>query len=211
MKQIDFYSTYLHDYDSYEQSHGKRLDFLVEDLKLNELDGFIGEFGCGLGFIFNRLKPELQKKYVGYDYTDLKNFSFEYHKVDLNNFVIEEKDKKKFDYIFCFETVEHLENIYNCLIQIKNSLKKDGLLFLSIPNIDCTHNTIYPGLLYPVQNFIQFLGQMSFEIKDYRIHNKCFKQEVFTLINKDWDFSKMLFYKNEEKFRNIPPHISVNL
>ena len=88
---IDFYSTFKHDYDSYELSHKGRLDFLVEDLKLNELKGKIADFGCGLGFIYNRLNKELQKNYIGYDYTDLKNPPFQYYKVDLNNF---EADKK---------------------------------------------------------------------------------------------------------------------
>ena len=37
MKYEDFYKTYGHSYDEYERSHKPRLDFLVEDLELNEL------------------------------------------------------------------------------------------------------------------------------------------------------------------------------
>ena len=52
---------------------------------------------------------------------------------------------------------------------------------------------------------------MAFEIVDHKIHDKCFYQELFTLRNKNWDRSQMLWHKNEYKFRNIPPHISINL
>jgi hypothetical protein len=52
---------------------------------------------------------------------------------------------------------------------------------------------------------------MAFQIVEYKIHDKSFFQNVFILKNKDWNESKMLWPKNEQKFQNIPPHISVNL
>jgi 2-polyprenyl-3-methyl-5-hydroxy-6-metoxy-1,4-benzoquinol methylase len=213
MKNIDFYSTLGHSYQEYENSHKDRLDFLIKDLKLNKLNGSIGDFGCGLGFIYYRLNKKLKKQYVGYDFTTLDKKPFNYQRVDLNNFDFTNEKLLYgiYDYAFCFETLEHLTNPYNCLFQIKYLLKKNGILFLSIPNKDCTHNTIYPSLLYPVDNFIVFLNQMAFQAIKHVKHDKCFSQEVFTLINKDWNESKMLFYKSEKKFRNIPPHLSVNL
>jgi hypothetical protein len=52
---------------------------------------------------------------------------------------------------------------------------------------------------------------MAFEIVEIRIHDKSFYQNVFILKNMDWNSSKMAWHKNEEKFRNIPPHIAINL
>ena len=101
--------------------------------------------------------------------------------------------------------------LHNVEKEIKNILKQDSILYLSIPNIKTEHNTIYPGLLYPVNNFEYFLKQMAFEIVDHKIHDKCFYQEVYVLKNKDWSHGSMLWHKNEDKFRNIPPHISINL
>lgn len=206
----DFYKTYGHSYEEYENSHKPRLDFLIEDLKLNDLkDKKIADVGCGLGFIYNRLHLDVQKNYYGFDGADFYNTPFNYQKVDLDNF---KTDKYNFfDAVFCFETLEHLTNPYNCLLEIKNILKKENLLYLSIPHPRTEHNTIYPGLIYPVENFIKFLEQMAFEMVEYKIHDKSFYQNVFIVKNKDWDQSKMLWHKNEEKFRNIPPHISVNL
>lgn len=210
MKYQDFYNTHGHSYNEYERSHRGRIDFLVEDLKLNSLiNQKIADVGCGLGFIFNKLNPEIQQNYYGYDGTELESAPFHYHQVDLDNFSTNKKEF--FDAVFCFETLEHLTNPYSCLLEIKNSLKKEKLLYLSIPHQNTTHNTIYPGLLYPVQNFVVFLKQMAFEVVDARFHDKCFSQNVFILKNKDWNSSQMLWTKDEEKFRNIPPHISINL
>jgi hypothetical protein len=90
-------------------------------------------------------------------------------------------------------------------------LKEDHLLYLSVPHSTMTHNTIYPGLIYPIDNFIQFLKQMAFEIVEHKMHDKAWEQHVFVLKNKNWNYSEMLWYKSEEKFRNIPPHITVNI
>ncbi len=210
MKYQDFYDTYGHSYEEYDETHKRRFDFLIEDLKLNELkDKQIADMGCGLGFIFNRLTPEIQKNYFGYDGTKIDNAPFNYEQVDLDNFSTSKEGY--FDAAFCFETLEHLTNPYSCLMEVKKCLKKDGILYLSIPHQATEHNTIYPGLLYPVQNFITFLKQMAFEIVDIKFHNKAFNQNVFILKNKGWEHCQMLWYKQEPKFHNIPPHIHINL
>lgn len=206
----DFYKTYGHSYDEYEMSHKERLDFLIEDLKLNNFkDKKIADVGCGLGFIYNRLSPDIQKNYYGFDGVDFYNTPFNYQKVDLDNFTTNKYSF--FDIVLCFETLEHLTNPYNCLLEIKNILKKENLLYLSIPHPKTEHNTIYPGLIYPVENFLKFLEQMAFELIEYKVHDKSFYQNVFVLKNKDWNYSRMLWSKQENKFNNIAPHISVNL
>lgn len=211
MKYDSFYKTYGHSYGEYEKSHKQRFDFLIDDLKLNSLkDKKIADIGCGLGFIYNRLSSDIQLNYTGYDGANFPDPPFNYKQVDLDNFSIPDKHGF-FDIAFCFETIEHLTNPYNCFLEIKNILKKDGILFLSIPNVRTEHNTIYPGLLYPIGNFICFLNQMAFEIVSHRVHDKCFYQDVFILKNKDWNDCNMLWRKSEEKFRNIPPHIAINL
>lgn len=206
-----FYNTYGHSYEEYEKSHKQRLDFLVSDLHLNELNNKkIADVGCGLGFIWHRLSASIQQNYIGYDGSSINNMPFEYYQIDLDNFITDKNEF--FDIVLCFETIEHLTNPYSCLLEIKKILKiNQGIIYLSIPEEHTTHNTIYPGLFYPKNNFETFLQQMAFEIIDYRLHTKCFSQHVYTLINKDWSHSKMLWYKHETKFRNIPPHISINL
>lgn len=203
----------------YESSHRLRLDFLVSDLKLNEIENSrVGDFGCGYAPIFRRLPKDKGNTFLGFDGAVVgidPNDVCRYYVTDLNKeFADETLSKecgKQLDVALCFETMEHLTNPYNALVEIKKMLKLDGLLYLSIPHQDITHNTIYPGLLYPVENFKQFLEQMAFEILDHRIHDKAFKQQVFILRNKDWHHSKMKWHKNEDKFRGITPEVAINL
>ena len=118
---------------------------------------------------------------------------------------------KKFDYILSFETFEHLTNPYHCLLEIKQLMHENSIFYLSIPHVSVCHNTIYPTLLYPVENFIIFLKQCAMDIIDLREHDKAFKQNVFTLKSLDWNYSNMIWFNPEKKFRNIPPHVAVNL
>lgn len=200
----------------YERSHGPRFDFLVKDLGLDKItNSRVGDFGCGYGPIFLRMGFDKGNQYFGWDGADIvvPEEEFWYYRQDLSasESDAEELLTKPLDYAFCFETIEHLTNPYNCLVKIKSLLKLDGILYLSVPHESITHNTIYPGLLYPVQNFKEFLGQMAFEIERHVTHDKAFKQHVFTLKNKDWNHSKMKWFKGEEKFRNISPQEAVNL
>ena len=110
-----------------------------------------------------------------------------------------------------FETWEHIPNLYQCIIEIKKLIKKGGIIYASIPHENMTHNTFYPGLFYPVENFATFLAQMALEIKDHAVHRKAHTQHVFTLVNHGWDKCRMRFPKAEEKFRNIPPLTAINL
>lgn len=203
--------------ENYEQSHSKRFDFLVEDLKFDQIsNSSIGDFGCGYAPIFQRMSKDKNNKFYGFDGAYIENIAnthCKYSVTDLNLPFAEKflESNERLDYGFSFETFEHLPNPYNCMIEIKKILKPDGILYLSIPHQSITHNTLYPGFLYPVENFAVFLGQMAFEIIDYRIHNKAFAQNVFTLKNKDWNHSKMVFYKQESKFRNIEPLAAINL
>lgn len=198
----------------YEQSHEKRFVHFIQDLSLNSISNSkIADVGCGYGPIFQRLSKDKNNTFIGFDGAEL-NTDFEYRKVDLSyDFFGDEylKNNEKVDYALCLETLEHLINPYHCLIETKKILKLDGILYLSIPDVSVSHNTIYPTLIYPVDNFIIFLKQLAFEILDVRVHRESFCQQVFTLKNKDWNESKMLWPKNEQKFQNVPPHISVNL
>lgn len=196
----------------YENSHRDRFDFLITDLGLNNLyNASILDIGCGYGPIFNRLNSNIQKFYHGIDGANLINNTFSYEVADLSYDHFSDRYTQKFDYILSFETFEHLTNPYHCLLEIKKLMHENSIFYLSVPHESVTHNTIYPGLLYPIDNFKTFLKQCAMSIIDHRIHSKSFVQNVFVLKSLDWSYSEMLWYKSNDKFRNIPPHISINL
>jgi len=216
-KQNNFHDFYDRQPEEiYEKSHSSRLNFLVEDLNLDKLsDSRIGDFGCGYGCTLKRMPKDNGNSYFGWDgyenqvaggYCDYRvvNFDNKFADVFLS-------DNKEIDIAFCFETLEHVQNPYNMLYEIKRILKKDGVLYLTIPHGKTTHNTIYPSLIYPSENFDVFLSQMAFDITLKTIHDKDFVQVVYGLKNKGWEDCKMLWYKHEEKFRGIPPHMAINI
>lgn len=196
--------------DEYENSHSARLDYFAQRFGLDKIQGKrILDIGCGLGFLFERIPTHNEK--VGVDFTNHKTSGFTMHGgVNLDT-PFADKIDGTFDIITCLETLEHLQNPYNCLLEVKKLVKPDGIILISVPTVRVLHNTIYPGLLYPVSNFITFLEQLAFKIELHEVHNKNFSQEVFQLKNLDWHGSKMLFHKQESKFRGVPPHVAVNL
>ena len=215
MKDNAFHDFYEHQTEEeYDASHDARLNFFIEDFKLNNMENLrIADFGCGYGCLFKRLKKN-NNTFIGFDgYEQDRASKFcEYHITDLDKKFADKflETNEKVDVAFCLETMEHVLNPYNALYEIKKILKKDKILYLSIPHESITHNTIYPSLIYPASNFKMFLEQLAFKVEDVRIHSKSFVQVVFTLTNKDWPHSKMIWPKNEEKLKNIPPHILVN-
>tara|TARA_R110000824_G_C15184176_1_gene674083 strand:- start:913 stop:1575 length:663 start_codon:yes stop_codon:yes gene_type:complete len=199
----------------YEKSHSARLDFLVEDLSLGELSNSrIADFGCGYGCTLKRMPKDKDNLYFGWDGYENKVAAAycDYRVVNFDNKFADDflEENEQVDVAFCFETIEHVQNPYNMLYEIKKILKPNGILYLTIPHEKTTHNTIYPSLIYPSHNFDVFLSQMAFEINLKTMHDKDFVQVVYGLQNKGWDSCKMIWYKEEEKFRNIPPHIAIN-
>jgi len=75
--------------------------------------------------------------------------------------------KNSFDFIFCLEVLEHLENPTFALKQFYDALKPDGVLLLSVPN---------------VYNWVNFLGNiLSYKAREGHIHSFTF-QDMNTLL-----------------------------
>lgn len=119
-----------------------------------------------------------------------------------------------FDIAFCCETLEHLSDPYHCLEQIKKMVKPDGDIIISIPDETVWHNVVYCGLLWPRQNFEQFLGQMALPVKEfwhYKPKNRGWPAYHFHCTNASWDKKVMAFPKTEEKFKWATPLEMTNL
>jgi len=205
----DFYNN--QEADDYEESHTKRFDFLIEDLALDKLkDSKILDVGCGMGFIFKRMPKDNGNIFVGIDgfKNDVTEFAYRRKNLDypFADDLVEEFGK--FDFAFMFEVAEHIANLYSAIYELKLSVKPDGILYISIPSINVQHNTLYPGIFFPVENFRVFLKQMALEIVEEKFHNKRFEQHVFVLRNKSWDHVNMMWPKTQ--WTNEPPHYRIN-
>lgn len=195
----------------YELDHKPRLDFLVEDLRLSQIKNKkVCDFGAGGGYILRNMDPS--NKLIAVDGFKVEDkLVREMYNLDLpfsEDFV---SKHGQIDMAFSFEMFEHLTNPYNFMFELKKILKEDGLLYFSVPHENCQHNTFYPGLLYPVENLIEFFKQMAFDVLATKVHNKRFIQNVIILRNKSWENIKMKWVKKGEKFHGQPPHVQVNL
>ena len=103
-------------------------------------DAFIGknilDIGTGTGEYLDIFK-DLKANCIGIDsinnFKIKKNKNFKLIKVDLFQY-LRKAPKNHFDYIFCFEVIEHLEEKDEIFKLIKKTLKNKGILFMSTIN-----------------------------------------------------------------------------
>jgi 2-polyprenyl-3-methyl-5-hydroxy-6-metoxy-1,4-benzoquinol methylase len=149
-----------------------------------------------------------------------------WHQVDLDYHTFGSEDgdnclarKPQWDAAFCLEVLEHLPGIYNCVAETKKLVKRDGDIFISVPTEEVWHNAIFPSLLWPPQNFLQWLRQMALPLVDpardsayiYRPTRRGWPAYQFRCRNADWTESEMLFKKDDPKFYGKTPQEYCNL
>jgi hypothetical protein len=201
-------------FHKYEEEHGARLDFCVRHFALSEVkNSRIADYGCGYGFLLRRLNRS--NECVGFDgaHIDLsllEEHDFALHNVDLNTpFSSEGNYSDYFYHSFCFETLEHLENPYRCVVEMKVQAQLHSRMYISIPHIGMTHNTIYPGLIYPETNFEEFLWQMALPIEDKVLFDIGWPSWVYCCRNEGWAQARMKFYKPQFVGKNPVEHTNL--
>jgi 2-polyprenyl-3-methyl-5-hydroxy-6-metoxy-1,4-benzoquinol methylase len=89
--------------------------------------------------------------------------------------------KAKYDYVICFESIEHLTNGKLLLDNLYNSLKYEGILIISTTNNDilplCKNPNKFHKLQYSYTDFKTIILKAGFEIE------KIYGQNVFELNN----------------------------
>lgn len=209
----NFYEKYDNREEKYNQDHSPRLDFTVKRFNLLELENkHLADFGGGYGFLFQRLKENNNKTIFDGAEIDTNRLlsPATVVKQDLNQ-VIDNKPADRFDTSFCFEVLEHLENPYRCLVEIKELTKTNGEIYLSVPDVSVWHNTPYPTLIFPHNNFEIFLSQMALPILDYAKFTDGWHTHIWKCRNADWREARMIFPKQEVKFFGKQPVQYTNL
>lgn len=151
-----------------DAAYGKeRYDWIMSRLFTHIENKIILDIGCGVGTLLLMLKEKNNKVY-GIDVSETgikqaKENGLECDLVDLNVETLPFADNY-FDIVICLETIEHLENPYHCLREIRRALKPQGTLLVSIPNPKILHPYFYSAI-FTINNFSQLLKLASFEIK----------------------------------------------
>jgi 2-polyprenyl-3-methyl-5-hydroxy-6-metoxy-1,4-benzoquinol methylase len=107
--------------------------------------GKLADFGCSNGYIIALLKERFFNggnwNFYGFDHSEpllvqareknLKNCEF--HRLELNSINANHWDGA-FDIVTCFETLEHVGNYHNALVNLYKFCKPGGKIIFSIPN-----------------------------------------------------------------------------
>jgi 2-polyprenyl-3-methyl-5-hydroxy-6-metoxy-1,4-benzoquinol methylase len=121
--------------------HLLRYEFAVEIVKQNEcytnqcLDIFCGN-GYGTFLMSEKL---IDKKFYGIDGSEEAITSAKRH-YSLTNSKFSNKifpfdlDTEQYDFVTCFESIEHVKEDIDLLQTITNSMRNDGILIISVPN-----------------------------------------------------------------------------
>jgi len=158
--------------ENYFNKHKLRL---IHSIKKS---GSLLEIGCGRGLLLKKLKRDYLVKGIDISRSAIKSASKFIEKNRLKVMNIEESQiNGRYDVILAFDVLEHLKNPKRAIIKIRNSLKKEGVLILSVPNnygffgkiitsyfnfIDRTHTSTYER-----EKWISLLKENGFKIEEY--------------------------------------------
>jgi 2-polyprenyl-3-methyl-5-hydroxy-6-metoxy-1,4-benzoquinol methylase len=202
----------------YRLDHSPRIAAMIDRYNLKE--GLKGkrlvDVGGGLGFAGELLDEST-------DYTVIDGAIIEesqklckgnWVKVDLDYDRFGEGRKSLYDTAFCLEVLEHCVSPYHCIEQLKNIVKQNGDIFISVPTETVTHNTPYPSLFWPPRNFAQWLNQMALPIVDFYVYqpnHRGWPAYQYHCRNAAWVEAQILFPKTESKFIGKTPQQMANL
>lgn len=109
-------------------------------MQSNNISGKILDFGCGEGALSQRLLDHgfqvisVDKDIDQYKARGGKSIKLDFDsKSSLQNFLNEYDNY--FDVVLSIEVIEHVENHFEMMRMLKKLVKKDGLIFVSTPNI----------------------------------------------------------------------------
>lgn len=90
------------------------------------------DYGCGTGFFLKKIK-ESGFNIAGVEPSDIARYAAEQNTGIKINTQLEEV-KTKFDVISLWHVLEHVSNLNELVVELKDRLKKDGALIIAVPN-----------------------------------------------------------------------------
>lgn len=207
-----FYDEEGQNTSEYDESHQHRYQNTIKWLSKFKIENqVVCDMGCGTGFVLKQLSDNNTAigidgaKFESCDKITRYQANFDY---DRFSEMIPVSDV---NHMLCFETFEHLTNPYNFILECKKMIKPNGYYHITYPTLTIQHNTFYPSLLWPKNNFIQFMEQMAFElVVSMTMPTRFGGVHAFTFRNKSWENIKMKFPKDDE-YKHYPPHVQVNI
>lgn len=129
-------------FDAYYPLQAARLEVIGKYLGKEKR---VLDIGCSAGHFLYAIKPFV-KECIGIELNE-DNAQFVERELGMKVYTkpIEETDlpKEYFDVIFCFHTLEHMDDPLKFLKTVKDYLKNNGLICIMVPNIDEALLSVY--------------------------------------------------------------------
>lgn len=152
--------------------------FINKDFKILDI-------GCATGGLLNIFKQKGYKNVFGIEPAEqCKDIAKKLYDIDIYHTVENFIDKdEKFDLIILSSVLEHIVDIDKTMQMAKNILKKDGLLFISVPNI------------------MEFYKQETNHFQQFSVeHINYFSIETLTILMRNiWKFDLAFFESNQNE------------
>jgi hypothetical protein len=197
------------------------MDFAIQKCGLDKYKGIVVDYGAGSCYVLKRMVNSKCKAAIDASYAKDPNYNLDdemsgdEYGISRFPYEVDVKYPSKYqnihDAAICFETIEHVANPYQLMLNLKGDVKINGDIFLSIPDVSVTHNTPYPGLFYPESNFVEFIEQMAVVPIAHYVWTEGWKTHIYHCKNMSWDCAKMKFPKTDAKFIGKTPIEYANL
>lgn len=130
-----------------------------ENNKINKKRIEILDIGCANGYLLHIFKKNGYKNLHGIDPSpECKILAKNLYGLEIESATISELDiAKKFDLVIISNVLEHLEELNKTIYKIRNLLKENGLLFMSVPDVNnFTKITREPFLEFSLEHINYF-------------------------------------------------------
>ena len=174
--------------DKINNWYGEVINFLNKNYK----PGNILDFGAGLGFFLSGINHKWKKYALETSKSALKVLKSKNDLTvysDINK--LTKSNKNYFDVIFFYHVIEHLHNPHKVLENLTLLLKKNGILIVGTPNINCLAFKLFkknfrllgPGhlCLFNEKSLKAIIENCGFKV--FKREFPYFKTKYFNLIN----------------------------
>ncbi len=129
----------------YKIARSFSLNWKKKIIQKHKITGNILDFGCGTGEFLNTMQGA-GWEVTGVEPSDSARLKSEILLAQKTYHSLDGFPERKFDVITTWHVLEHVPDLIETILKLKSLLKKDGTIFIAVPNYQCHDATFYKEL-----------------------------------------------------------------